>query len=318
MKIRGHMSFEGSVIVIEAAAKINLSLEILRRRPDGYHDLRSIVMPIRLTDKIELTGTDGEIETQVTAAPGIDLTLLNDPECNLATRAARLLQQSYQVPGGVRIRIHKRIPLGGGLGGGSADAAGTLVGLNTLWQLGLSIDTLMELGAKLGSDVPAMVHGGVVCMEGRGERIKPLFKPAAQPVPEFWVLVANPGFACSTAEVFKKCRCARGLTKCPGVLHNISSSVRSGDVHGTAAALFNGLQSVVFAHYPATAVLAARLRKAGALGVLLSGSGASVFALVRNWEHGETVRRQLDYGVWSVLTTTLPDGVMVAHGPLEP
>ncbi len=312
------MSSEGPVYIVEAPAKINLTLEILGRRPDGYHDLRSVVVPIGLTDQIELTGTAGGVETHVTADAGIDLTHLGDSDSNLATRAAYLLQRRCQVRDGVRIRIHKRIPLGGGLGGGSADAAGTLVGLNALWNLGLAREALMALGAELGSDVPALVHGGAVCMEGRGERVTPILKPTDHTVRAFWVLVVNPGFACSTAEVFRNCRCARDLTECPDVIHNVSSSVRSGDVHSAAAALFNGLQAVVFAQYPVTAALVARLRAAGALGVLLSGSGASVFALVRDWDHGEAVRRCLGAGVWSVLTTTLPDGVMVAHGPLEP
>ena len=305
-------------MIIEAPAKINLSLEILGKRPDGYHELRSVVVPVALSDRVELALAGTEIELSVTADADIDLSRLGPQEDNLAYRAAQLLQTRHSAPAGIRIGIHKRIPIGGGLGGGSADAAAVLTGINRLANLGLPFTVLQALGAELGSDVPAMLHGGAVRMEGRGEWVASILDGAPRPVPGFWVVIANPGIYVPTCRAYRMCVCTGGLTKSPNSFNIIISSVRSGDVHGAAAALFNGLEPGVFAAFPETAHLAACLLDAGGVGVMMSGSGASVFALVRNEAHGEEVRRKLGASVWSVLTRTLPDGVMAAHGPLEP
>ena len=305
-------------LVLEAPAKINLSLEVLGKRADGYHELRSVVMPVALCDRVELTLGGRAIEVAVTADAGVDLSRLGPPDANLAYRAARLMQLHHGAPAGLSIKIHKRIPIGGGLGGGSADAAAVLAGLNQLGRLGLPSGILQTLGAELGSDVPALLCGGAVRMEGRGERVASILADAPRPVPGFWLVIANPGVFVPTCEAYRTCICTGGLTERPNSFNNVVSSVRRGDVFGAAAALFNGLEPGVFAAYPATAGLVAHLRDAGGLGVLLSGSGASVFALVRDKAHGEDVRRKLGAGVWSTVTKTLPDGVMVAHGPLEP
>jgi|688.fasta_scaffold06872_20 4-diphosphocytidyl-2-C-methyl-D-erythritol kinase len=304
-------------LVVRAPAKVNLTLEILGLRPDGYHELRSILMPIGVCDDLAFWRTDdGRVETVVEAEAGVSLEAMGDPEKNLATRMARLLQSEFHIEQGVRIRIRKRIPVGGGLGGGSADAAGTLVGINALWRLGLTHRAMLELGARLGSDIPALVHGGAVVMEGRGERISPMDLPDGGSGCRFWLVVANPGIVCPTAEIY---RLHNGsLTIRPDFFHNTLLSIRAGDVSAASRYLYNGLQPVVFKHFPATQDLAMRLRAAGALGVLVSGSGASVFALVRDQAHGDAVRERLGCGFWSVVTTTLPDGVMAAHGPLEP
>lgn len=303
---------------IDATAKVNLSLEIFGRRPDGYHDLRSVVTPVALADRVTLTLEGAGVALAVHAAPGVDLGKIGPDEENLAFRAARLLQTRHGAPDGVRIDILKRIPIGGGLGGGSADAAAVLTGLNQLGRLGLSRATLRALGAELGSDVPALIHGGAVVMRGRGERVASIVAGVQRPISGYWMVIANPGVFVRTCDAYRQCCSTGGLTGRPNTYKNIRSSVRNGDVHGAAAALFNGLERGVFAAYPETARLAARMRDAGGLGVLLSGSGASVFALVRDEIHGEDVRRKLGASVWSVLTKTLPDGVMAAHGPLEP
>lgn len=306
-----------SVCTVEAHAKINLTLEVLGRRADGYHDLRSILVPVALADSIRVERKGTSIDVHVRAAPGIDLGAIGPVEQNLAWRAARLLQERYGAPVGLRIDILKRIPIGGGLGGGSADAAGVLRAVCRLAQLRVPESTMLALAAELGSDVPALLHGGAVCMEGRGDRVTPVLDAGADAAP-FWLVLANPGISVSTSHAYQLCRLSGGLTANPEAFKNTRSSVRRGDVHGAAAALFNGLEQKVFEAYPETASLAARLKSAGSLGVLLSGSGASVFALVSGKAHGEDVRRLLGAGVWSVVTQTLPDGVMAAHGPLEP
>ena len=157
-------------MLIEAHAKINLTLEVLGTRPDGYHELRSIVAAIPLHDDVELVDAPAG-EAVVMVGDGLEIPDV-PPEKNLAVRAARALQKACGVSRGVRIRIVKRIPAGAGLGGGSADAAAVLNGLNELWGLGLSTERLCAVGAEVGSDVPALVLGGVVMMEGRGERVR--------------------------------------------------------------------------------------------------------------------------------------------------
>ncbi len=295
----------GSVITIEAPAKVNLTLEVLGRRPDGYHELRSLVMPVSLTDTITLTTTYAQVAMTVTVSPGVDLSKIGSVDRNLAVRAARLMQARYRINAGARIHIHKRIPIGGGLGGGSADAAGVIRGLDRLWELARPCDELMALGAELGSDIPALVHGGAVLMEGRGEQVRGLFSEGEAGCCEgFWLVVANPGVMCATGDVFKKWRV--GLTASPFILHNMTSSIRISDVSAAADALYNGLQQGVFESYPDVAQTATRLREAGCLGVLLSGSGASVFGLVRDEAHGQEVSRKLGSGLWHVLVRTCP------------
>ena len=295
----------GTVITIEAPAKINLTLEVFGKRPDGYHELRSIVMPVSLTDTLSLTSTYAQTAMTLTVGPGVDLSKIGAVDRNLAVRAARLMQERYRVNAGARIHIHKRIPIGGGLGGGSADAAGVIRGLDRLWELGRPRDELVALGAELGSDVPALVYGGAVLMEGRGERLSGLFEGDAPAVCEgFWLVIANPGVMCPTCDVFKKWRGC--LTASPSLLHNMTSSIRTSDVSAAAEALHNGLQPAVYEEYPGVAQTAAQLQDAGCLGVLLSGSGASVFGLVRDEAHGQEICRKLGSGLWHVLAQTCP------------
>jgi 4-diphosphocytidyl-2-C-methyl-D-erythritol kinase len=295
----------GSGIKIEARAKINLTLEVLGKRPDGYHDLRSVVVPVSLADSLSLTCTYAQTVITVTFEGGVDATKLGPSDKNLAFRAARLMQERYRVNAGARIHIHKRIPIGGGLGGGSADAAGVIRGLDQLWGLSVPLEELMALGAEVGSDVPALVHGGAVLMEGRGERVSGLFSDVPhEGCKGFWLVLANPGVMCSTAEIFRKWRA--GLTASHTISHNMISSIRASDVSAAAKALYNGLQTAVYESIPEVSETARSLEKAGCLGVLLSGSGASVFGLVRDELHGQEVSRKLDAGLWHVLVRTCP------------
>ena len=153
--------------------------------------------------------------------------------------------------------------------------------------------------------MPALLHGGAVLMEGRGERVRPLFDAAPPDCRDgFWLVIANPGSMCSTAEVYRKWR--GGLTTGPLIFNNMVSSIRTSDVSAAADALFNGLQQGVFEQCPEVAQTATRLQEAGCLGVLLSGSGASVFGLVRDEAHGQEVSRALGSGLWHVVVRTCP------------
>lgn len=300
-----------------APAKVNLTLEILGVRPDGYHDLRSVVAPLALADRVELRPQpEDEGVTLEVEADGVPIGAMGPAERNLAVRTANWVRSRLGVRAGVGIRIVKRIPLGGGLGGGSADAAAVINGLDRLWGLGLPEEERMALGAELGSDIPALVAGRAVMMEGRGERVTPLDgmggSEGCDPIP---IVLANPGVAVSTAEVYRNCDGC--LTARAGICDNAVSSLRRRDLRALASSLFNGLETSVFRSHPEVGRLAGQLRAAGAFGVLMSGSGASVFGLVEGEAHGKRVLAGLPGDVWSRLTTILPDGVMAAHGPLE-
>ncbi len=297
-----------------APAKVNLTLEILGKRPDGYHALDSFFAPVSLFDALTFTPSP-TLSLSVEAAPGIAISELGAPEKNLIIRAARLLEQKTGRPLPAAIHLLKRIPLGGGLGGGSSDCAATLHAMNRLFDLGLPPEALLECAAALGSDIPAFVLGGYARMEGRGETVSPVrFSPAPDPL---WMVLLNPGVACPTAEIYRACDSA--LTKPPHLFHNVSLFVQRSDFSGLARCLYNALEPAAFRLYPQVAAAADRLKAAGAAAVLLSGSGATVFGLVENERKGRSVMERLsDSGLWSALVCSLPDGVMAAHGPLTP
>ncbi len=306
-------------ISVDAPAKVNLYLEIIGKRPDGFHDLRSIVVPLSFGDRLTFVLTDEEVTCTVELE---GLPADSHVACsreNLATRAALLLKEHTGYAGGVRIHIVKRIPIGGGMGGGSVDAAATLRVLNGLWKTGLTTDTLAGLGGRLGCDIPILIHGRAAVMEGVGDRIHPLVAPNETLSADWWVVVVNPGFSVMTRDVYFRYKPA--LTCSPEIFNNLRFALMNGDVNLAAANLFNSLEPTVFAKFPLLAILRDRLMAEGAEGALLSGSGASLFALARNEEHARSldrrIRKAMGPGLWSRVARILPDGVMAAHGPLE-
>ena len=239
-------------MTVDACAKINWTLHVLGMRPDGYHDLRSIVLPVpSLRDTVTLEAARG-ISCQM---EGLDV----PEERNLAFRAACALREATGCAGGVRLSIVKRIPAGAGLGGGSADAAAVLNGLNRLWRLGLTEGELMQIGARVGSDVPALVLGGPVLMEGRGERVRRLL-PAddadGDPLPAPDALeVFTPPISASTAAVYREFRMAdRGHFR-------------------------NDLQPAAIRLYPGIAEAIRNLERKGLRRVTMSGSGSTVYGV---------------------------------------
>ncbi len=235
---------------LAAHAKINLTLEVLGTRPDGYHDLRSVVATIPLHDDVELwDAPTGEVTVEM-EGDGIEAPRV-PCEANLAVRAARALAAAAGVSRGVRIRIVKHIPAGAGLGGGSADAAAVLNGLNELWGLNLPKERLCEIGAEVGSDVPALVLGGVVLMEGRGERVTGGPR-LPRPFDEQFVLRVPPVNA-STARVYAEFR------------------------EEDCGKFRNDLQPAACRLYPAIAETIAEMEAEGMEDVQMTGSGSAVF-----------------------------------------
>lgn len=305
-------------LALRTPAKVNLYLEIVRRRPDGYHEIRSVVTPVSLYDRVDLESTRGRVETRMTGP--FAATCAGGACCgNITTRAAFLLKRATGYRGGAKIRVRKRIPVAAGLGGGSADAAAVLIGLNRLWNTGLSRGDLMELGARLGCDVPALIHGGPVRMEGLGEKVTPAAIAGGRGDARLWMALVYPGFGVLTADMYARCR--DGLTSRTRPYTRFLSALAEGDFVSASGGLFNGLQETVFRKYPLIQIAAESLRRAGAMGVSLSGSGGCVFGLARDRRQGRhiarCVREAMGFPVWCRVVRTLPDGVTVAHGPLE-
>ncbi|MDD5679186.1 MAG: 4-(cytidine 5'-diphospho)-2-C-methyl-D-erythritol kinase [Kiritimatiellae bacterium] len=297
-------------IEIQAPAKINLFLDILGKRPDGYHNIKSIVLPVSVYDRVILENRPEGIETIAPhdiQLPGIPWAMtLCRSEDNLTTRAACLLKEATGHAGGVRIVLEKSIPIGAGLGGGSSDAAAVLKGLNTLWKTGLSQDRLISLGTRLGCDIPALIHGGSLCMEGVGEQLTPVRCHAKN---HLCLLLVYPGFAISTSDIYA--RYETGLTSTPSAdkFHHVVSGLEQGDAAQVAAGLYNALQPAVFSKYPLLGLIKKKLAAAGAVGVQLTGSGSTLYALVNDPDHGRALdkrlRETIDCPVWTCLAQTI-------------
>lgn len=237
---------------LSAPAKLNLFLHVTARRADGYHELETVFQLLDLADTIHLRRrADGLIERQSDLA-GVPA------DADLVVRAARRLQAETGSGYGADIRVDKRLPMGGGLGGGSSDAATVLVGLNALWGCGLGLDRLAVLGLALGADVPVFVHGRSAYAEGVGEQVRPLA------LPERHFVVIHPGVGVSTAEIFQA----------PELTRNSPKTTMRGFVSG--AATHNDLQAVVVARQPRVREALDWLGRFGA--ARMTGSGACVFA----------------------------------------
>ncbi len=256
-------------LLVKAPAKINLSLDVLGKRQDGYHEVKMIMTTIDLADRLELTEL---VEDRIEILS--HNRYVPDDQRNLAYQAAKLLKEKFNVKKGVSITIEKTIPVAAGLAGGSSDAAATLRGLNKLWNLGLTIDELAELGAEIGSDVSFCVYGGTAIATGRGEKIEHIKTP-----PSCWVILAKPHIGVSTADVYGNLRLNR-VTH-PNV-DKMVEVINHGDYKGICDTVGNVLEDVTFAMHPEVARIKAQMKRFGADAVLMSGSGPTVFGLVHH------------------------------------
>lgn len=256
-------------VLVKAPAKINLSLDVLHKRPDGYHEVEMIMTTIDLADRIELSPLpDDEIR----------ISSLNryvpDDQRNLAYQAAKLIKERFHVKKGVLIGIEKVIPVAAGLAGGSSDAAATLRGLNKLWNLGLTLDELAQLGAEIGSDVSFCVYGGTALATGRGEKITEL-----PPPPPCWVVLAKPYIGVSTADIYG--RLDVKTIKHPNTEAMIDA-IRNGDFDGICNNVGNVLEDVTLKLYPEVTQIKEHMIRFGADAALMSGSGPTVFSLIQH------------------------------------
>ena len=273
---------DGTSVVVSAPAKVNLHLEVLRRRPDGYHDLETLMVAVGLYDTLEFRDdSTGDVRLRC------DRPQLSTGPDNLVCRAAELLQRragSVSDRRGATIRLWKRIPLAAGLAGGSSDAAATLAGLNVLWRLGLSNSELATLGAELGSDVSFFFATPAAWCTGRGEIVRPLRH--GRPL---HLVLACPPVGLATAEVFGKLT----VPEQPLSGDEICRAVEAGDVEEIGRRLHNRLQPVAERLCPEVGRLRERLATLKTAGVLMSGSGTTVFALCRDADEALCANRGL-------------------------
>lgn len=269
-----------TVLTVKAYAKINLALDVIAKRPDGYHEVAMVMQTIDLADSVRFKKQDGDIT--VTA----NILALACDDSNLAYRAAALLKDIYGVEQGVHITLEKKIPMAAGLAGGSADAAAVLVGLNCLWELGLSLDRLCDLGAALGSDVPFCLRGGTMLAEGRGEKLT-----ALPLLPECFVVLAKPAVNVSTAWVYSNFR-AGAVVDRPDIAAMVTC-LEDGSLTGVADRLCNALESVTIPEHPDIGKIKKYMCDYGAIGSLMSGSGPTVFGLTQQANEAEFIASKL-------------------------
>jgi 4-diphosphocytidyl-2-C-methyl-D-erythritol kinase len=277
-------------ITLKAPAKVNYLLDVIRRRPDGYHDLRMVMQRVNLCDEITITLKD---------RPGISVRCgkngVPDGPGNIAWKAANALFELAGCSQGAEISITKNIPVAAGLGGGSSDAASVLMGMNELLHLGLSDQRLMEIGVKLGADVPFFIFKKTALAEGIGEALTVMPE-----MPAAWVLLVNPGVHVSTAWVYKNLQ----LTNRPELarLPTLYDSVA--DICSIFA---NDLESVTIPAFPVIAEIKAAMLQHGALGAMMSGSGPTVFGLFQDKQTAEQARAAItkNTGWFAVAVETL-------------
>lgn len=264
-------------LMLKSLGKINLGLDVLGRRENGYHDVRMVMQTVYLYDQITLTKTK---------KPGIaletNLFFLPVDENNLAYRAAKLLMDEFQVKEGVHISLEKHIPVAAGMAGGSSNAAAVLFGINRMFSLGLSTEELMERGVTLGADVPYCIMRGTVLAEGIGEELTPL-----PPMPKCYVLIAKPPISVSTKLVYEKLD-SHEIENHPDI-DGILEGLQEANLEKIASRMGNVLEKVTIEEYPVIAKIKDMMKEHGALNAMMSGSGPTVFGLFDNKEVARAV-----------------------------
>lgn len=253
-------------IILSAKAKINLGLDVVRRLENGYHEVRMVMQQLKLEDELEIESCSEGIQLSIDNARG----LLAD-DSNLVYRAAAILKEMFNFPG-VKIHLKKNIPMAAGLAGGSSDAAATLIGINQLFSLGLSVEELCETGVKLGADIPFCIMGGTRLSEGIGEKLSPL--PA---MPHCHILLAKPPVDVSTKYVYENLHVEK-IKHHPN-MDAVISALNNNDLSELSSSMENILETVTVRKYPEIDKIKSLMKENGALCALMSGSGPTVFGI---------------------------------------
>lgn len=255
---------------LKALAKINLGLDVLGQREDGYHEVRMIMQTIHLYDRVEIKKTKSpqiHVETNLFYLP-VD-------ENNLVYKAAKLMKTEFKIKEGVHITLQKFIPVAAGMAGGSSDAAAVMVGMNRIFNLGVKQSRLMELGLKIGADVPFCIMRGTALAEGIGEKLT-----ALPPMPKCPILIAKPAVSVSTKHVYEQLRLTEN-TDHPNI-DRIMENIRKKNLRGVAENMGNILETVTIREFPVIREIKKLMKENGALNAMMSGSGPTVFGLYAN------------------------------------
>lgn len=276
---------------LKAYGKINLGLDVLGRREDGYHEVRMIMQTVRLHDSIDLYRTK---------EPGIrletNLYYLPTNEQNLAYRAARLLMDEFGIREGVSMHLRKFIPVSAGMAGGSTDAASVLFGVNRMFGLGLGVKDLMARGVTLGADIPYCLMRGTALSEGIGEKLT-----ALPPVPQCQVLIAKPGISVSTKVVYEALDAMSLKPEQHPDIDGMIRAIRDKDLHRVAGKFGNVLELVTAGKYPVIGQIEEAMMACGAENAMMSGSGPTVFGLFTNPRAAEAAYEALRFGTYAKL-----------------
>lgn len=264
-------------IQMKALAKVNLGLDVIRRREDGYHEVKMIMQTVRLYDRIILEKTQKGISMET------NLSFLPVNEQNIAYRAAKMLMDEFHIQSGLHIKIDKHIPVAAGMAGGSTDGAAVLYGVNKIFELGLTKRQLMERGVKLGADVPYCIMRGTVLSEGIGEILTPVSS-----LPDCHILIAKPPVSVSTKHVYENLKLDK-IEKHPDI-DGMIEALRMEDLHGVTQRMENVLETVTIPEHPEIQQIKELMIKEGALNALMSGSGPTVFGIFDDREKGMRAR----------------------------
>ena len=260
---------------LKAYAKVNLGIDVIGKRPDGYHEVRMIMQTVKLYDRITMEKNDSGNIILSTNLPYLPVN-----EKNLVYRAIDMIRHAYGITDGVTASIVKRIPIAAGMAGGSSDAAAAFVGMNQLFHLGITQQELMDYGVKLGADIPYCIMRGTALSEGIGEILTPL-----PPIPNCWFLIVKPTFSMSTKFVYENLHLDE-IAVHPDI-DGMKEALYQRDLIGVTDRMENVLEQVTKKHYPAIGEIKDIMRKEGALNALMSGSGSTVFGIFKSKETAE-------------------------------
>jgi len=281
-------------IEIDSYSKINLTLNILAKRQDGYHDIETIMQSINLADRIFIKEEKEGIKIKCSHP------LVPVDSQSLTYRSAEKILHRYRITRGVKIEIDKKIPLAGGMAGGSANSASILVGINKLFALNLSNKDLREIGEELGMDVPFCIQNGTALAYHKGEKVTPL-----SPInPPLWIIIINPGFEIPTKWAYNNLN-LEWLKKEKNNTKGMLNALKEGELTGITKNLFNSFEGLIIKKYPEIGKIKDRLIEEGALGALMSGSGPTVFGIAQNKEQALKIYEKLksEYkSIWAVQT----------------
>ena len=272
-------------ISVKALAKINLGLDVVRRREDGYHEVKMVMQTIHLFDRLEMKKTAGGI-TMTT-----NLSFLPTNENNLVYKAAKLLMDEFQIRDGIDVKLHKYIPVAAGMAGGSTDAAAVLYGMNRMFELGLSKEELMQRGVKIGADVPYCIMRGTALAEGIGEQLT-----ALPPMVKCPILIAKPQISVSTKFVYENLKLDENTVH-PDI-DRLVEDIRRKDLAAITSDMGNVLETVTIPNYPVIAEIKEYMMEHGAAGAMMSGSGPTVFGLFDDKEKAVAAYEAMQASDW--------------------